>query len=156
MAASSLPTASAQTPTVDAINFKGTTNIFVSSLATSVLGMAVESMLAYGASEELKGQASGWYQAGNLGGVGIGGGFGEGGDAERPDGGHGEGEFFDIGGDAEEDVAEAEVVEAAEELAEDDHADGGEPSDVEKCALIDDGFIGGEPGGDGDVVDDGG
>lgn len=52
------------------------TVVFLSSLAASVLGMAVESLLAYSTPEELKGNASGWYQAGNLGGAGIGGGLG--------------------------------------------------------------------------------
>ncbi len=88
---------------------------------------------------------------------GVGGGFGEGGDAEGTDGGHGEGEFFDVGGDAEEDVAEAEVVEAAEELAEDDHADGCEPVPAEEGALGDDVRAGGDPAWDvlGDSLADG-
>ena len=50
--------------------------VFLSSLASTLLGMAVESLLAYGTPEELKGRASGWYQAGNLGGNGLGGGLG--------------------------------------------------------------------------------
>jgi PAT family beta-lactamase induction signal transducer AmpG len=49
---------------------------FVSSVATTVLGMAVESLMAHGAPEDLKGRSAGWYQAGNLGGAGIGGGLG--------------------------------------------------------------------------------
>jgi len=49
---------------------------FVSSLASTVLGMSVESLLAYDAPDDLKGRAAGWYQAGNLGGAGIGGGLG--------------------------------------------------------------------------------
>ena len=49
---------------------------FTTSLASTVLGMSVESLLAYGAPEHLKGRASGWFQAGNLGGSGIGGGLG--------------------------------------------------------------------------------
>jgi PAT family beta-lactamase induction signal transducer AmpG len=46
------------------------------SLATTVLGMAVESLLAHSTPHELRGRASGWFQAGNLGGSGIGGGLG--------------------------------------------------------------------------------
>lgn len=52
------------------------TIVFLTSLASTVLGMAVESLLAYSTPDELKGHASGWYQAGNLGGAGIGGGLG--------------------------------------------------------------------------------
>jgi MFS family permease len=50
--------------------------VFVSSLASTVLGMSVESLLAYSTPDELKGDAAGWFQAGNLGGSGIGGGVG--------------------------------------------------------------------------------
>ena len=50
--------------------------VFLSSLATTFLGMAVESLMAYSTPEELKGRAGGWFQAGNLGGAGIGGGIG--------------------------------------------------------------------------------
>jgi len=46
------------------------------SLASTFLGMAVESLVAHGADDALKGRASGWFQAGNLGGVGLGGGAG--------------------------------------------------------------------------------
>jgi MFS family permease len=49
---------------------------FTASLAASVMGMAVQSLLAHGTPEDLQGRASGWYQAGNLGGQGIGGGLG--------------------------------------------------------------------------------
>src|SRR5262245_35813988 len=48
--------------------------IFVNSLAITVLGMAVEGLLANVVTERQRGSASGWLQAGNLGGVGIGGG----------------------------------------------------------------------------------
>ena len=50
--------------------------ILVSSFAVSFLGMATESLMAYSTPAELKGRASGWFQAGNLGGGGIGGGLG--------------------------------------------------------------------------------
>lgn len=50
--------------------------VVISSAATTFLGMSVESLMAYSTPEHLKGRASGWFQAGNLGGAGIGGGFG--------------------------------------------------------------------------------
>jgi predicted MFS family arabinose efflux permease len=40
------------------------------------LGMATDSLMAYGTPPELKGRAGGWFQAGNLGGAGLGGGAG--------------------------------------------------------------------------------
>jgi MFS transporter, PAT family, beta-lactamase induction signal transducer AmpG len=49
---------------------------FLSSLAATVLGMSVDSLLAHSTPEELKGRAGGWFQAGSLGGNGIGGGLG--------------------------------------------------------------------------------
>lgn len=50
--------------------------VFVTSLASTFLGMAVESLLAHSTPQELKGRAGGWFQAGSLGGSGIGGGLG--------------------------------------------------------------------------------
>jgi len=50
--------------------------VFTSNVAVTFLGMAVESLMAYGTPENLKGRAGGWFQAGNLGGQGIGGGAG--------------------------------------------------------------------------------
>ena len=50
--------------------------VFLTNLASTILGMAVESLLAHSTPDELKGHASGWFQAGNLGGSGIGGGLG--------------------------------------------------------------------------------
>ena len=46
----------------------------VASTAVSFLGMAVESLLAWGTPIDQKGRAAGWLQAGNLGGGGLGGG----------------------------------------------------------------------------------
>lgn len=46
------------------------------SLATSFLAMSVESLMAYGTKDSEKGRAGGWFQAGNLGGFGLGGGAG--------------------------------------------------------------------------------
>jgi PAT family beta-lactamase induction signal transducer AmpG len=48
----------------------------LSSFATTFLAMACESLLAYDTPHDQKGRASGWYQAGNLGGGGLGGGAG--------------------------------------------------------------------------------
>ena len=50
--------------------------VLLTNLASTTLGMGVESLLAYSTPDEMKGRASGWYQAGNLGGNGIGGGLG--------------------------------------------------------------------------------
>ena len=47
---------------------------FGASLATTFLAMSVESLMAYGTPDAEKGRAGGWFQAGNLGGFGIGGG----------------------------------------------------------------------------------
>ena len=44
------------------------------SIASTFLAMAAESLLVYGTSEVQRGRASGWFQAGNLGGNGLGGG----------------------------------------------------------------------------------
>lgn len=49
--------------------------VFLTALSTTFLGMAIESLLAYCAPEDKKGNTSGWFQAGNLGGGGIGGGL---------------------------------------------------------------------------------
>ena len=53
-----------------------TTVVLISNVAVTFLGMAVESLMAYGTSADEKGRAGGWFQAGNLGGTGIGGGAG--------------------------------------------------------------------------------
>jgi MFS family permease len=50
--------------------------VFVASVATTFMGMAVESLMAHSTPFELKGRAGGWFQAGNLGGGGLGGGLG--------------------------------------------------------------------------------
>jgi MFS transporter, PAT family, beta-lactamase induction signal transducer AmpG len=50
--------------------------VFLSNLAVTFLAMAVESLMAYGTSPSQLGRASGWFQAGNLGGQGLGGGAG--------------------------------------------------------------------------------
>ena len=50
--------------------------VLVSNVAVTFLAMAVESLLVYSTSFEQKGRASGWFQAGNLGGQGLGGGAG--------------------------------------------------------------------------------
>jgi predicted MFS family arabinose efflux permease len=48
--------------------------IFINSLAITFLGMSVEGLLANVVTDRQRGSAAGWLQAGNLGGVGIGGG----------------------------------------------------------------------------------
>jgi MFS transporter, PAT family, beta-lactamase induction signal transducer AmpG len=50
--------------------------VVIANVAVTFLGMSVESLMAYEATEEEKGRASGWFQAGNLGGGGVGGGLG--------------------------------------------------------------------------------
>lgn len=47
-----------------------------SNFGCTLLGMSVESLMAYATLEEEKGRAGGWFQAGNLGGNGLGGGLG--------------------------------------------------------------------------------
>ena len=51
------------------------TLIVLNSLAITFLGMAVEGLLAHVVTKEERGIASGWLQAGNLGGAGLGGGL---------------------------------------------------------------------------------
>jgi MFS family permease len=48
--------------------------IFLNSLSTTFQAMAAENLMAHSTGEGEKGRAGGWYQAGNLGGQGIGGG----------------------------------------------------------------------------------
>lgn len=50
--------------------------VLLSSLASTFLGFAVEAMIAHLTLPQDRGRVSGWYQAGNLGGTGIGGGLG--------------------------------------------------------------------------------
>src|SRR5258706_2812444 len=50
--------------------------VLISNLAVTFLAMAVESLMAYDAPDDAKGRAGGWFQAGNLGGMGLGGGAG--------------------------------------------------------------------------------
>jgi MFS family permease len=50
--------------------------VFLASFANTFLAMATESLVAYDTPNNLKGRASGWLQAGNLGGLGLGGGAG--------------------------------------------------------------------------------
>jgi PAT family beta-lactamase induction signal transducer AmpG len=50
--------------------------IFLASLATTLTGMSLESLVAHSTPREQQGRVGGWMQAGNLGGNGIGGGLG--------------------------------------------------------------------------------
>jgi len=49
--------------------------VVAANFASTVIGMAVESLMAHATPDALKGRAAGWFQAGNLGGGGIGGGL---------------------------------------------------------------------------------
>lgn len=51
-----------------------TLTVFVASLANTFEAIAADALIAYATDEKGKGRAGGWYQAGNLGGYGIGGG----------------------------------------------------------------------------------
>jgi PAT family beta-lactamase induction signal transducer AmpG len=48
--------------------------VLVASVAVTLLGMSVEAMMAYQTPDAQRGRAAGWFQAGNLGGGGVGGG----------------------------------------------------------------------------------
>ena len=50
--------------------------VLAANVGVTFLGMSVESLMAYCTPPEFKGRAGGWFQAGNLGGSGIGGGAG--------------------------------------------------------------------------------
>ncbi len=50
--------------------------IFTANLASTFLGMSVEGLMAHSTSPERRGRVGGWFQAGNLGGAGLGGGAG--------------------------------------------------------------------------------
>jgi predicted MFS family arabinose efflux permease len=51
-------------------------SMLVASTASTFLAMSVESLMAYGTPDAQRGRAGGWFQAGNLGGLGLGGGAG--------------------------------------------------------------------------------
>lgn len=50
--------------------------VFISNVASTFLAMSVESLMVYSTPPARQGRAGGWYQAGNLGGSGLGGGAG--------------------------------------------------------------------------------
>jgi MFS transporter, PAT family, beta-lactamase induction signal transducer AmpG len=52
------------------------TLVFVNSLAITFVGMAVEGLMAHATPPEERGRAAGMFQAGNVGGAGLGGGLG--------------------------------------------------------------------------------
>lgn len=52
-----------------------TVAVLAASFASTVIGMAVESLIAHSTPDDQKGRAAGWFQAGNLGGGGLGGGL---------------------------------------------------------------------------------
>jgi len=49
--------------------------VLAASFASTVIGMSVESLMAHNTPDDQKGRAAGWFQAGNLGGSGLGGGL---------------------------------------------------------------------------------
>ncbi|HEY5951086.1 MAG TPA: MFS transporter [Kofleriaceae bacterium] len=51
------------------------TLVFLNAVAITVLGMAVEGLMAHATPSEERGRAAGWFQGGNLGGLGFGGGI---------------------------------------------------------------------------------
>ena len=53
-----------------------TVMVFVSQIATTLVVLPVGGLMAHTVADEKKGRAAGWYQAGNLGGNGVGGGAG--------------------------------------------------------------------------------
>ena len=53
-----------------------TVTAFISQVAATLVVLPVGGLMAHTVAEEAKGRAAGWYQAGNLGGTGIGGGAG--------------------------------------------------------------------------------
>ena len=69
LATGMVPVQAARLPLLTAV-------ILVSNFAVTFLGMATECLMAYATPAEWKGRAGGWFQAGNLGGSGIGGGIG--------------------------------------------------------------------------------
>jgi MFS transporter, PAT family, beta-lactamase induction signal transducer AmpG len=50
--------------------------VFISQVAGTLIVLPVGGLMAHTVAEEAKGRAAGWYQAGNLGGTGLGGGVG--------------------------------------------------------------------------------
>src|SRR5205823_11844734 len=50
--------------------------VFISQIAATLIVLPLGGLMAHTVAEEAKGRAAGWYQAGNLGGNGVGGGMG--------------------------------------------------------------------------------
>lgn len=53
-----------------------TATVFISQVATTLLVLPLGGLMAHTVADDKKGRAAGWYQAGNLGGNGVGGGAG--------------------------------------------------------------------------------
>jgi hypothetical protein len=68
-ATGALPMTQASLPMLTAITF-------VANVAVTFMGMSTQSLMAHAVPDDEKGRAGGWFQAGNLGGGGIGGGLG--------------------------------------------------------------------------------
>lgn len=69
LALGTVPTSAASLGTMTAV-------VLAANFASTVIGTATESLMAHTTSDDQRGRASGWFQAGNLGGVGLGGGAG--------------------------------------------------------------------------------
>lgn len=69
MALAAFPLKPASLHLLQAINF-------IANLACTFLGMSVEGLMAHSTPPDQRGKAGGWFQAGNLGGYGLGGGAG--------------------------------------------------------------------------------
>src|SRR5690349_9520689 len=68
-AMSAVPMSKANLPLLEVV-------IFTASLASTLLGMSVEGLMAHATPPDQRGRVGGWFQAGNLGGSGLGGGAG--------------------------------------------------------------------------------
>ena len=68
-ATGALPATSASLPLLSV-------TVLLTNLAATLVGMSVESLMAHNTPDDEKGRAAGWFQAGNLGGLGLGGGAG--------------------------------------------------------------------------------
>jgi hypothetical protein len=49
--------------------------VFASTFASTLSGLAVDSLMAHSAADDQKGRAAGWFQTGNLGAVRLGAGW---------------------------------------------------------------------------------
>jgi MFS family permease len=69
LACGMVPTDARSLPVLNAL-------VFLMSTATTLVGMSTEALIAHHTPDSVRGRVAGWFQAGNLGGQGIGGGAG--------------------------------------------------------------------------------